>query len=459
MIRPRRLSLAGRRLAATAVVMSFGLLACTAFAQDTGSAGAAKKNMLVTNVFYETSLRQVLSDIATQVGVIIVPDVSVRGVVTCELKDVPLDKALEIVLAGTGFVVKKTPDYYLVCSADLESPSFPVISETHLVKLDYIKAPDATKLLSAAFKDNVRADADTNIVCITAPPVMAERIARDLRSMDRAPRHIMLEARVVVLERSDQLDLGVQWNWPQILMGTFSSSDQHGGSALRPNWPWGIRIGYTPGAEFTNSLVLTLNLLAQNDEATIIASPKLMAQDGKEAEIKVNTEEYFEITSEGVYVTANLEKIETGTVLKITPRIGEKGDITLEMATEVSDVIARGENNLPVVTRRTTKNTVRIEDGGTAVLAGLMDTRSQWNETRVPGIGKVPLIGRLFSNDAGRNSSRQIAVFVTASLVKERKAAPAGGHADRPAIKLVGEYAFKKALVKSLKRTRTERTQ
>jgi len=419
----------------------------------------AEEPKTVSNVFVDTDLREALQDIASQLEVVIIPDNSVSGVVTCELKEATLDEALEIVLAGSGYIVKKTPDYYLVCSGDIESPSFPVISETRLVKLNYVKAASAVKLLCPTFQKVAKADPETNTLCITAVPKMVERIVADLKQIDRAPRHIMLEVRVVVLERSDQLDLGVQWSWPQILMGTFSSSDQHGGSALRPNWPWGIQIGYTPGAEFTNSLVLALNLLAQNDEATIIARPQVMAQDGQEAEIKVNTEEYFEVVTQGYYIQSQLEKIETGTVLKITPRIGEKGDITLEMTTEVSDVIARGENNLPVVTRRTTKNTVRIENGGTAVLAGLMDTRSQWNETRVPGIGKLPLIGRLFSNDAGRNSSRQIAVFVTASLVKERKAAPADGHADRPAIRLVGEYAFKEALRRSLRRIRAERTQ
>lgn len=439
-----------RRIAGAVAILLWAV-PHAAFGQEAGPAGEAKKPTLVTNVFYETSLRQVLSDIATQVGVVIVPDVSVRGVVTCELKDVPLDKALEIVLAGTGFVVKKTPDYYLVCSAHLESPSFTLISQTEVVKLNYVKADAAAKLLSSTFRPYVQADEKSDIVCITAPRDLMERIAADLRMIDQPPRHVLLEARIVVMERSDLLDLGVQWSWPQILVGAFSDSSQHGGGAP-PRWPWGIRIGYTPGKEFTNSLVLTLNLLAQNDEATVIARPQLMAQSGKEAEIKVNTEEYFEITSEGVYVTSRLEKIETGTVLKIIPRIGDKGDITLTMATEVSGVVARGENNLPVVTRRIAQSTVRIEDGGTAVLAGLMDTRTGENQSWVPGLGRLPLVGRLFRSDTSQNASRQVAVFVTASLVRRSPPALGEGQAGRAAIELVSEEEFKNALRESLRR-------
>lgn len=416
-------------------------------AAEPDPAGAEKR---VTNVFYETSLRQVLSDIATQVGVIIVPDASVRGVVTCELKDVPLDKALEIVLAGTGFVVKKTPDYYLVCSADLESPSFPAISETQFIKLDYVKATEAIKLLSPSFKDYVRADADTNMLCITAPTELVRRIAGDLAKVDRPPRHCRLDARIVVMEHEDLLELGVQWGWPQVRAGVFTNSDFHGGGLSGPDWPWGLQIGYTTGKEFTDSLLLMLNLLTQNENATVLASPQLMAQDGKEAEIAVNTEEYFEIVNEGYYTQSTLQKVESGTVLKLTPRIGEDGDITLEIATEVSDVVGRGEKNLPVITRRQTKSTVRVEDGGTAAVAGLMLSRTRLAESGVPGLAALEGIGPLFRKDTDEKSSRQVAVFVTARLV------PDGGETrakakKRPVIDLVGPE-FRQQLRESLNR-------
>ncbi|MGB3086842.1 MAG: secretin N-terminal domain-containing protein [Phycisphaerae bacterium] len=427
---------------------------CCAFALGAGEAPPGPKEAgkppLVSNVFIDTDLRQALQDIASQVGVIIVPDESVSGLVTCELKDVPLDKALEIVLAGTGYVVKKTPDYYLVCSSDPKSASFALISETRLLKLDYAKAATAAKLLSPGFRDCVQADAESNAVCITAPPSLMERIVSDLKLIDQPPRHIMLNARIVVIEQSDLLELGIDWTWPQIQMGTFSSSAYHGGGA-RPNWPWGIEIGYTPGAEFTNALGLALNLLEQNDEATVVSNPQVMAQDGKEAEIKVNTEEYFQIVTEGYYTRTDLEKIETGTILKITPRIGENNDITLEMETEVSDVIARGEDNLPVVTRRTAKNTVRIQNGGTAVVAGLMDSRTRLSDSRAPGLADIPWLGGLWRSREDSKSSRQVAVFVTARLIPEEPPRPVEPVAKRPRIEPVGEE-FKAALRESLLR-------
>jgi type II secretory pathway component GspD/PulD (secretin) len=189
--------------------------------------------------------------------------------------------------------------------------------------------------------------------------VLVDEIESDITAIDTPRKHIMLDARVVALESSDLLNFGGQWTMHTLNAGTAL------GDAVK--WPWALEIGYSPDRDFTNALSLTLNLLSQNNQATIIASPQVLAQDGKEADIKATTEEYFPISaSNGTFVNTNLEKIETGTILKITPQIGADGDITLDMDIEVSDVIARGSQNLPVVSRRTAHSTVQLQDGGTA---------------------------------------------------------------------------------------------
>ncbi len=416
----------------------------------------AEEQKLVTNIFCDTSLRQAIADISAHTGVIIIPDISVQGIVSCELVDVPLDKALEILLAGSGYVVKKMPDYYFITSVDPTSPSFPQISESHLVNLNYVKADAAIKLLSPAFQKYVQADPESRVAFVTAPRELADRIVSALELIDQAPRQIALDTRIVVMERGELASIGVQWKMPQVEFGAFSSSiTREGKQELEPGgvkWPWGIEIGYTPGREFTDSLLLTLNLMAQNDQATIIANPQLMAQDGKEAQINVTTEEYFEILTEGgFYARSQLEKIEVGTTLTITPRISDNGNITLDISTEVSDVIARGEDNLPVVTRRMSQGTVRIQDGGTAVVAGLTDDRWQINHVRVPGPANVAVLGRLFRNKTRRESTRQVAAFVTVHIIPEGEPEHESPPHNRPYIEPVGEE-FREALKDALSR-------
>jgi type II secretory pathway component GspD/PulD (secretin) len=391
--------------------------------------------MPISNVFVDEDLRGALQIIATQAGVVIIPDESVMGRVTCELKAVPLDTALEIILAGTGFALKKTPYYYLVSSSDPASPAFAEVSETRRVKMNYVGADKAITMLSTAFQKFVKAETETHTVCITAPPTLIDRIVSDLKKVDRPVRHVMLDARIVVMERGNLLNLGIEWGWPQVQAGFFGESDLHGGRRRvesagaaapvppRAQWPWGVQMGYSSDGTFTNALLLTLNLLAENGEADIVASPQVLAQDGKKAMISVMSEEYYMMTAPQTvyyYTQAELQKVEAGTKLEITPRIGDNNEISLDIAIEVSDSIPRGRGSeLPVVTRRTATNSVRISDGGTVALAGLTESRRRSSEKRVPGLSGLPVIGFLFKNTDSDKSTREIAVFITAHLIPE----------------------------------------
>lgn len=505
---------------------------------------AAQDEPRISNVFIDTDLRQALVDVAAQAGVNIIADPSVGGLVSAELEDATVDEALELLLAGTGYQVLRTDEYYLVYTVDVASDMFTSVAETEIVRVRHVPADVARSMLPDPLQRYVRVDPATNILAITAPPAFLERIRQDIALIDvpvgddtvylqlehvpaataqtvlpqtlqryvrvdehlnrlavtapqverdlirnhvaqidvaRAPsafdlpavnrthvvklnhtsaeaalamlpptlqshvradiesgslaisvppsmlpgvladiraidvprQHVMLDARVVVLERVDLLDFGGEWKWPTLTAGTVV------GDAVK--WPWELRIGYTPDRQFTQALSLTLHLLTANQEGTVIASPQVMAQDGREAEIRVTTEEWFQITADvGTFLRADLQEIETGTILLITPRIGPDGDLTLDMNIEVSDVVARGQEGLPVVSRRTARSTFQIESGGTAAVAGLVDTRSQAGTEGVPGISNIPLLGHAFRTDTLTHRARQVAVFVTATIVDQQ---------------------------------------
>ncbi len=386
----------------------------------------------ISNTFADTEMRDVLQALSTASGMVIVADETVSGLVTANIVNQPLDTVLDIVLAGTPYYVKKTPNYYLVASGAVDSRAFASVSETQRVKMNYTPADTAIGLLSIAFRPYVQAETHTHTVLVTAPAALVNRIVSDLKQIDIPPRHVMLEAKIVVMERSDLLNLGVEWGWPKISAGTFSSDFRGGGTAGTPqfggDWPWGVQIGYTPDAVFTDSLLLTLNLLAQNGQANIVSSPQVLAQDGRQSMLSVMNEEYYYLTAPvqtaGFYTESQMETITAGTRLTITPRIGDNNDITLEIAADVSDVVSRGEatqRTVPLVTvsRRNATNTVRIKDGGTVAVAGLTENKTVKEESRVPGLGNVPVLGNLFKNKRSQGRSQEMAVFVTARLVPD----------------------------------------
>lgn len=551
-----------------ACVLATGLAMCTpAIAQET-------ETPRVSNAFFQSDLRQALEDLSAQTGVNIIVDPLVQGIVTVTIDDKPLNEALDLLLAGTGYRVVRRDDFFLVYSPGTETELQAEVSQTRIVqlvhvdpetaqqllapalqryvrldagrdriaviappeiltriisdlaaidvpgeetvfialnhisaanarsllpdrlqrhvrideernsvsvtgasatrdevtgllrrldqplppanvdsrdiyptrivKLDHATAEVAMNLLPEAVLQYVRADLESNTLSVSAPPNVGNKILHDIARIDMPRTHVILEARVVVLERNDLLDFGNDFQWPEVLAG-FSNSDA---GSLRE-----VRVGYSPSREFTNALSLTLNLLSSNDEATIVSNPQVLARDGLQSEIRVTTEEYFQIVTENdAVVRSDLEQIETGTVLRITPQIGRSGTITLLMELEVSDVIARGQQNLPVVNRRTAQSAVQIEDGGTAAIAGLIDTRSQVNRQGLPGTINIPVLGRLLRSDRLDHQAQQIAIFVTAHIVEGEDSRFRTGRDKPPNLGTVDEEAFRVELGQALYR-------
>ncbi|HEC03232.1 MAG TPA: hypothetical protein ENI81_06800, partial [Phycisphaerales bacterium] len=122
------------------------------------------------------------------------------------------------------------------------------------------------------------------------------------------------------------------------------------------------------------------------------------------------------------YTSSQLETIESGTTLTITPHIVESDRVVLDISVEVSDSIPKGRaTDLPIVTRRIADNTVTVDNGGTVALAGLTREDSTTTHKRTPGLSNLPLIGPLFNNSDDITTSREIAVFVTAHIMRQNQ--------------------------------------
>lgn len=163
-----------------------------------------------------------------------------------------------------------------------------------------------------------------------------------------------------------------------------------------------------------------MKLLCETNSATILANPRVTAMDGKKAEIKVTTEEYFKITTgPAQYAYATIEAIESGIMLEMTPHIGTGGEITLEVTPEVSDVVGVGAEGLPMITRRKAATTVRVKDGGTVVIGGLANSTTHDMVSKVPLLGDIPVLGGLFKSTEAKRSTRDILIFITPRLLAE----------------------------------------
>jgi len=376
------------------------------------------KYPLITNVFFETDIRQALQDMATQAGIPILADDTVQGYVTAEFQDTPLEKALSILLTPGGFIYKKMDGFYVVGSPDPSSPTFSLLSDTELVQLNYIKPDDVTKLLPEFDLRYIKVNEATDSLTITAPPKIRERIKKNLSTIDHPPRQIMMEALVTEISTTAKKELGINWSWE---WDSETTEDTKGRGTVGFQDLVGDLTYATTGG-FTRNVSATLKAMVEEGKAIIRANPRIATLEGKEATIFVGQEKYYSIvTGPEAYPYRTLESIPAGITLNLIPYVAENGDITVHIAPEVSDVTGEGLEGLPVITRRKAETTVRVKDGETIVIGGLVQEHETKTLRRVPLFGYIPLVGILFRYHRPTKAQTEVVIFITPHLQSERE--------------------------------------
>jgi type II secretory pathway component GspD/PulD (secretin) len=375
--------------------------------------------VLVTNSFFETDLRQVLTDLSMETGVPIIWDTTVEGLVTYEATNQLLEQVLKAVLLPAGYTYSLQDGIYYVGSPGPGDPAFGLLSQTVVVTLSNIEASEAMSLLSDYFKPFVNASTKANMVCITAPPATLERILQDLEALDQPPLQILIEVVVAEISADALRKMGLDWQFSHSTdkssweVGT-DHTDIPGAALLGKYGELGLDIG-----EHAVDLATSLEMLLETADAKIRANPRITTLNGRTAEISLTKDQYFIIaTSVSQYYQYNtLQSISSGIKLEITPYASALGTITVYVKPEVGDVIGSGAEGLPEITKRTASTSVRVKDGETFVIGGLNIQNEKIRRKKVPLLGSIPLLGYLFRYDERRISDTEIVIFVTPRIV------------------------------------------
>ncbi len=375
---------------------------------------------LISNVFYETDLRQAVADVAAQAGVSIIVDESVQGMITLEVTDLPLEECLRRILSPFGFTFKKLKGYYLVGSAYPDSPSFSLLSVTELIPLNNLRAKDVPGLLSKFYEPFIRVSEEMDVLAVTASPEIIERLKRDLSQIDVPLRQVMIEALVTELSKDARKSLGIDASW---LAGK-------AGKSLSVILPIGDLIDSSFGIRYTRQNAEaegwvgefkgTLKALIQDGKVNIRANPRVATLEGHKATILIAKEQYYVIVTGGApYYYGQLERIPVGITLQVVPYIAENGEITVDIQPEVSDVVGTGATGLPVVNKRAASTKVRVKDGETIVIGGLIQKNESNVKKKIPLLGDIPILGLLFSRTDKRVDEIETVIFITPHILSE----------------------------------------
>lgn len=389
-------------------------------AQESGATAYLPRldTIRVSNVFFETDLQQVLADISAQSGVQIVTDGTVAGSVSVELRATPLEEALARILFPLGYSFRQVRDYYVVGTVRPDGAAFPLLSSSEVLRLNYIRAADAAKLLADYYAPYIKLSPETNTLVATAPPEIIRSIRRDLAGIDVPKRQVTIEATVLEIASDAGRSLGVDWS-STLLNGSDTVLRAITGIGAIADTTLSLIVRKLSGrlGSLGFSILPSLQAMVQDGKVEIKANPRVVTADGQPAEIAVGKEQYYQLLySGGVYPTYRLEKIEYGVSMTITPYVAANNDITVYAEPRVSDVVGTGPDNLPIVSKRTARTRVVVKDGESIVIGGLVMRQEQLVQRRIPILGSIPIVGFFFSSTRKVVSNSEVVIIITPRL-------------------------------------------
>ena len=398
------------------------LFALPAVAQGTPPGTTA----LVTLDADAASVNDVLQILAQRSGLNIVssPEVASRKI-SIHLHDTPFEEALNLVVRGAGLGYERTATSILV--GDLQSLAAQTGLTSRVFELEYVGAEEARKALEVVSQD-VSAVVSGNRLVVRASQSTIEQVEAILANLDKKPGQVLLEARVIEVNTTALLEAGIDWE--KITKWTTVLTEGDPGTSSVGQLPQDV--GYVRTNEYANwyrqlsAFEVTLDALVTDGNARLLANSKVVTLDNVPAEIFAGETVPVVITSlgnsagsSGAFQSIQLEKIDVGVKLKITPRLSEDGYITALVEPEVSTItgFVGPDDDLPQTAVRRARSIVRVRDGERIFLGGLLSEQDRRTVKRVPLLSRIPLLGRLFEHHRNDRIKLDLLIEITPRIV------------------------------------------
>ena len=258
------------------------------------------------------------------------------------------------------------------------------------------------------------------VLVLSGPAKDVESALHMLEEVDTPPRQVMIEVKVVDISLDRAQDLGVSWNWSNFSfleapVGTLLNGV--GNTLTKSNLVSGSQLGTISRVPFT--FQATLSAMLTRKDAKLLASPSIQVLDNDDASIFIGDTLRTQVSQSGIAgSTIQIFEFPIGIIMLVRPRVNTDGQITMHVHPVVSSVTGIGAGNLPQTSSREAETTVRVKDGETIVIGGLIHDEMSKVVQEIPYLSKLPLVGELFRNTSTNHRHSEIMVFITPRLVK-----------------------------------------
>lgn len=367
------------------------------FCSDAAFAEGVKTEIISNFEVFDADIRDVFRSLAELGGINILMDPQVKGDVSIKLKHgLSIKEAIELLTQTYGYSFRWITQTRTVIIGNEKTFSNFESRETKIYHLRYASPEQVKNALKIIIpEDKIGVDTRTNQLTIKASILEHQNIEEIVARLDREMPQLNIEARMEELTQSGSKELGLNWEFDKIYSTT----------------------------NFKLTTMATIRALEETNKARLLANPNISITDSQEGKILIGDK--FPIittnrSSTGIEYIVTY--IEVGTKLTVTPRINENDVVTVTIKAEVSNIVEwkkTGEgDDVPVIRTREASSVVRLREGETFVLSGLHREASNVGTSGLPGISKVPLIGRLFGTKNDNQDQTEVVIFVTPKIIR-----------------------------------------
>jgi type IV pilus assembly protein PilQ len=359
--------------------------------------------------------------------------------ITIHLKDVPIEQALSLVVKSIGLSYRLIGEKTFIVGEKSRIEE-EIGERSYLVNLNYMDVEKAVKALEIMPGEAVGIEGQ-NAVLVRANPETFAEISKKISEMDVPQKQIEIRARLIEVSLTEAQKMGIDWsrlnNLTTILAENpagaqgvglpYSYTDDtgqvvHGGSeafAELPQTQYFQKLdGWDNVGHFSRQLTafdITLDFLMQNNAAQLLTDTRVTAMNGEEAEILIGEVVPFIVVDQEYRY--QVEREDVGIILKVKPTVNKDGYITTQIEPQVSSVIELVGGSVPRTKVRKVTTTVTVPDGKKIIVGGLLNSSIVNTKNKIPLLGDIPFIGRLFQHRSTTIDNTDLIIEITPRVV------------------------------------------
>jgi len=369
-----------------------------------------------------TQLTDVLAILANKSGLNIVTSPAAEGqVVSVHFVHTPIDEALDLVVRAAGLGYERIGNSILV--GEPEELVAETGLESYVINLQFADAYELEPLIGKIV-DSVTTDPGGNRLVVVASPGSIEDVREIISQLDVPPVQILLETEVIEVTTDNLWEFGLDWAKLTSQAVIFAEGTPEASSP--DGLPTEMEYIDTPFdldavSRQAQAIEVVLDFLQTEGHARLLSRSTLAVLNNRTAEIHIGDVIPYTVSgvSSGGAVEVTVERENVGVTVNVTPRAGGDGHITALVEPNVSTIVGwKGPNEeIPWTKARRASTQVRVRDGETFTIAGLLNEDTSTVEQKVPILGDIPLVGYLFKHVKDQTKTTDLIIKITPRII------------------------------------------